>query len=523
MTKNIILNFIKEMLQAKSQPFPMLLPLIFSLLFLQASSRNYTDLFLSNLKQSEGVIFSSESNGDLMGYSGSYAGDFNGDGFPDIIISASGALVGTGKVFVIFGSKNGLSNLIVSSGISPSQGLVIYGAQPGDQLGNSVSYAGDVNDDKIDDIIIGALSAQGGKGMAYVIYGSKNPPAVINLTQGLDPSQGFAIYGATLYDWLGKSVSWAGDVNNDKIDDVIVGAYGAKNGTGAAYVIFGKKGARGNIDLGVSAFNPTEGFVILGAEEKDNFGCSVSSAGDFDGDGVGDLIIGASEKENQTGAAYVIYGKKKGSVFATTIDLGQGLSPSEGFMIKGNSTTARFGWSVASAGDFNGDGRADVVIGAPAENSMAGEAVVMFGADRGSLSEINLSSGLDLNRGVRIRNFGPADILGFAAKGVGDINNDNIDDMIFTAPQAMNQTGMAYVIFGSKDFESSEIDVSKGLGPKEGFRIIGGGPQNYLGVSASVVGDMNDDGFNDIIVGAHGINEQAGAVYLLFSPRKIDF
>jgi len=487
------------------------------ILALLHSSKCYNDILVSSMDSSQGITLSSQlSNGAFGSYLRS-AGDFNGDGYDDVIIGAFGANLVAGETYVVFGSASGLSNLDVSSGMAASQGMVIKGKATGDQLGCSLSNAGDINDDGIDDIIIGALEAQGGKGVVYVIYGSETLPPTIDLATGLDQSQGFIVIGGGSLDNLGVSVSYAGDVNNDKIDDVIIGASGAEGNKGAYYVIFGKKGARSQLDL-ASGLSSSEGFVIIGpSTAADLFGKSVSNAGDLDGDGVGDLILGAYGADNHKGAVYIIYGK---STFAT-IDLGQGLDQSVGFtIVTGKPGTPQLGYSVRSAGDFNGDGRIDVIVGAHGENTLKGAAYVIFGMGRSSLLNIDLTSGIDPDRGIRIAGTNAMEILGMSVSGAGDVNNDGIDDIIVSAPRGSGTAGTAYVIFGSKTFGSSEIVPANGLAPNEGFSIIGINPDDFLGFSADCAGDVNGNGMPDVIVGAHGVNVGTGAAYLLFSPRK---
>ena len=487
--------------------------LLLLLAFFLHTSRSDNTIFLSNLTLPDGITISSQTSTDYLGRSVKSAGDFNADGYPDIIIGSYGANQAKGAAYVIFGSKNGLSDLDVSAGITPSQGMVIIGANLGDSLGYSVSYAGDFNGDGIDDVIVGAYQFDGSRGMACVIYGSTNPPATIDLAQGLDASLGYIIIGASISNFFGVSVSYAGDVNNDKIDDVVIGAYGVWNYKGAAYVIFGQKGTPGFLSVG-SGLSSTEGFVILGSAVSGILGYSVSHAGDLDGDGIADMIFGAPGALT----AYVIYGQNGAG---TTIDLSQGLSSSQGFRIVGSEAGSMVAQSVGYAGDFNGDGYDDVVIGVPVEAGYAGAAYVIFGKPRSAISDVNLAAGLGSTIGVKIKGAaGSMSMLGNSAGGARDINGDKIDDVIIGAPGASNQAGTAYVIFGSKSFDGSEIDLSNGLDPHKGFGIVGDKAQDFVGASVSFAGDVNGDGVMDTVVGGFGVNSNAGAAYLLFSYPK---
>ena len=202
--------------------------------------------------------------------------------------------------------------------LAPVQGFIIQGDAAFDDAGRSVSSAGDVNGDGIDDLIVGANGGDDGgisAGEAYVIYGvAGTARGTVDLT-GLTATQGFIIQGDRAGDRAGISVSSAGDVNGDGIDDLIVGAYRGDNGgayAGEAYVIFGVAGStRGTLDL--TALTPTQGFIIQGDAAYDLAGYSVSAAGDVNGDGIDDLIVGAPEGDDggtDAGEAYVIYGRR---------------------------------------------------------------------------------------------------------------------------------------------------------------------------------------------------------------------
>jgi len=489
---------------------------IFLFLFLiphLQGSQTYTNLTVNTLSQSEGVKFENFKSSDQFAFSVSSAGDFNNDGYNDIVIGSNGANTTIGIVYVIFGTKDGPTDLTISSGLTPNQSLIIFGPETSTQLGSAVSYAGDVNDDGIDDIVISGYGYRT-KGIVYVIYGSKNLPKVINLKDGLNTTQGFTILGVNAQDLLGVSVSGIGDFNEDGIDDFAIGAVGFANKKGAVYVIFGKKGTRSNITL-ASGLSSTEGFGIYGASNGDYIGYSMSKCGDLNGDGIDDLLFSAVGVNNWAGALVVIFGNKTDTF--SYLDLSKGLSPKQGFIVTANLTPDYFGISVAGVGDFNGDGRNDIIVGAHVQNTYRGAVYVIFG--REGISNMSLTSGFDLTKGFKIQGANPIDVLGYFTAGAGDYNGDGLKDILVGANQANGMTGVAYVIFGSKE-PAQNINLADGLSPERGFTIKSTYTYDALGAGLANAGDMNQDGMDDLLLAAYHGSSRPGAAYLLYTPRN---
>jgi hypothetical protein len=310
--------------------------------------------------------------GDSAGYALAGGADVNGDGRPDAVVGAPGAGPNgecSGRVYVVYG-KASTTPVSLSAGFA---GFRMDGAAAGDEAGYSVGMAGDMTGDGLSEVIVGAPSIlvtgcgpyTQRAGAVYVIFGGPGAP---NLSLG-DPgfsSYGFTIYGAAVGEDTGFSVAGAGDVSGDGHTDVLVGDLY----TGRAYVIFGR-GSRDSTPIYLSAFGGG-GFAISSAAPGDWVGCGVAAAGDVNGDGRADVLLGAGGADyngrTDSGSAYVVYG----TAFPQPVNLGA--LGSGGFRIDGPEARDVFGCeqTVAAAGDFNGDGRPDLIVGAPEARNEAG-------------------------------------------------------------------------------------------------------------------------------------------------------
>ncbi|NER28753.1 MAG: hypothetical protein F6J89_14230 [Symploca sp. SIO1C4] len=430
------------------------------------------------------------------------------------------------------------------SELNGNNGFVINGVDAGDNSGFSVSAAGDINNDGINDLIIGAPFAKpNGEvavGASYVVFGGTGvgTGGTFELSE-LDGSNGFAINGTNANDFSGLSVSAAGDINNDGIDDLIIGTPGAGNNdqafAGASYVVFGgtSVGAGGSLEL--SELDGSNGFIINGVNAYDFSGSSVSAVGDINGDEFDDLIIGAKgfDPNGQVfaGASYVVFGGN-GIDTSGTFELSD-LDGSNGFVIHGMDAYDYSGLSVKAAGDINNDGIDDLIIGAPGadpdDKSFAGESYVIFGSiEMDGIGSLELSE-LDGSNGFTITGIDAYDQIGFSIGAAGDINNDGIDDLIIGASIANSNgnfyAGESYVVFGSANVGiTGNFDLSA-LDGNNGFVIQGIDTEDLLGSSVSAAGDINNDGIDDLIIGAEGAdpdgNNIAGEVYLVFGGAGV--
>ncbi len=483
-----------------------------------------------------GFAINGKNVNDESGHSVSTAGDVNGDGLDDLIIGAlnadpSNKKLSAGKSYVVFGKIDN-TTIDLSTIANGTGGFIINGEIQYDRSGASVSNAGDVNGDGLDDLIVGARNAglndKKEIGKSYIIFGKIDSTA-INLSAIASGTGGFVINGENAMDYSGWSVSTAGDVNGDNLDDLIVSAYGAdpsgKESAGKSYVIFGKTD---NTVINLSDIG-TGGFVINGENAGDKSGWSASNAGDVNGDGLDDLIIGASKADPNgridAGKSYIVFGKTDN----TAINLSAIANGTGGFVI--NSERVWINWNtilVSNAGDVNGDGLDDLIIGAksasPNNKAHAGKSYVIFGKTNNTAIDLSAIG----TAGFVINGEKSGDWSGVSISTAGDVNGDGLDDLIVGADQVdLNgklNIGKSYVVFGKTD--NTEINLSAIVSGTGGFVINGENAYDYSGYSVSTAGDVNGDGLDDLIVGAYNAdpNNQRGAgkSYVIFGKTDTD-
>jgi hypothetical protein len=295
--------------------------------------------------------------------------------------------------------------------------------------------------------------------------------------------------------------------------------------------VFGKAGEF-SANLNLSTLDGSNGFVINGIDAGDSSGFSVSSAGDVNGDGFDDILIGASDADPNgqygAGESYVVFGKT--GEFSANLNLST-LDGSNGFQINGIDVEDFSGNSVSNAGDVNGDGFDDIVIGAfvadPNGQYTAGSSYVVFGKAGGFSANLNLST-LDGSNGFQINGIDTDDRSGRSVSNAGDFNGDGFGDILIGTlsadPNGQNYAGESYVVFGKAGGFSANLNLSD-LNGSNGFQINGIAAGNRSGNSVSNAGDVNGDGFDDILVGAYRANSNgqnnAGESYVIFG--RADF
>jgi hypothetical protein len=400
-------------------------------------------------------------NPEAYGYFGTVAGagDVNNDGCQDVVVGAmaeSGGALDAGRAYVFRGNTGDLLFALQSPN-----------AEANGSFGSTVSGAGDVNNDGYDDVIVGArwedVDATANAGRAYIFNGQTGGVLHTLASPNVEGSGQF-----------GNWVSGAGDVNSDGCDDVIVGAYYESGGAGRAYVF---NGQTGGILYALESPNP---------EAAGCFGIGVSSAGDVNSDGYDDMIVGAWNEDGgaiDAGRAYIFSGDGGGLLH--TLE-----SPSpEG--------AGSFGHSVSGAGDVNNDGYDDVIVGAGNEDGGAAGAgkAHIFNGQTGGLVRTLQSPNSELSGG-----------FGEWVSGAGDVNNDGNDDVIVGAH---NEDGGAA--------NAGRAYVHNGLLYRT---LVSPDPEQdgYFGLFVSGAGDVNQDSYDDVILGAwaeDGGATDAGRAYIL--------
>jgi hypothetical protein len=463
-------------------------------------------------------------------------GDINGDGFCDIAIGDTSHNVDRGRIDVYAGGAVGPKN---------DPGWVVESNQAGARFGYSVASAGDVNGDGFDDVLVGAPfydNGQSNEGAVFLYFGSN---------QGLGWLPLWWAEGNQANAYLGESVASAGDVNGDGLCDVIAGAAGYLVGgddVGAAFVW---ESAEGGIPYG----NPSNAdWSFIGDQDHSLLGCAVDGAGDVNGDGYSDVIVGAYLYDHGTeneGGVWVFHGSESG------------LATTHSWFHDTNHGGSGYGFSVAGAGDVDGDGYDDVLVGAPHYNHPSADEGLVFlyrgSADgvlpgapwwyaqsdqAGAMLGYSVAGANDINGdgfadiicgmpfwdgiaddvgGVLVWHGGPtpppvgnpdnADrgifwlvgdaLFGHSVDGAGDLDNDGFGDIVAGCPWntgAEVQNGFAIVYLGSGDGLEGTFD----------WLIEGNQAYGHFGSNVAAGGDVNGDGFCDLLVSSD--NYSAGQI-----------
>lgn len=470
------------------------------------------------------------------GATGLAPGDFNGDGIPDVVLTAAyadgpqNARPDGGEAYIFFGPFKPGEARDVALG---EQDVTVFGAAAGDQLGRAVATA-DVNGDALDDLVLGAPFADGpgderkDAGETHVLLGTRSWPAAIDLAKDAVAS---VVLGADEKDLAGFSLATA-DVNGDGVHDLVIGAFWAdgpdnsRPDAGEAYLILGSPSWPPSFDVADGEHDVT----LFGAEAGDRL-AETLAAGDADGDGVGDLVLSAtfgSGPENRrmaAGEVYVIFGGE----FEPAYDLR--LRQAE-ITVLGSDEGDQIGHSAA-VGDFDGDGIGDMLLGAVSADGpgngrdLAGEAYLIT-KGTSPPAAIDTAESTDV---LRIYGAEAVDRLGRSV-AAGDINGDGRDDMLLGASggdgfqEAQHDAGQVHIIFGRPGLRGA-LDLARQAADivTEGLDSGDVLSANTFARLSLLSADMDGDGLDDVLVSAVGdgpANDKsdAGEAYILFARRQ---
>jgi hypothetical protein len=408
-------------------------------------------------------VWTAEGNqeGANFGHSVASAGDVNGDGFGDVIVGADfydNGQTREGRVFLYLGSAQGLSDIAAWTYESD---------QSGANLGHVVETAGDVNGDGYSDVIVSAYFYDvdfPNEGRAFVFHGSAT---------GLPDTPDWTAESGQTDAYFGSRLGTAGDVDGDGFSDVIVGSILFDNGEedeGGAFVFHGS----------ADGLSTTPDWMTEGDQAFAGHGVDVATAGDVNGDGYGDVLVGSlayTNGESGEGRAQLYLGSPGG------------LSATADWASEGNQAGAAHGASVATAGDVNGDGYSDLVLGAAGYDNgeeNEGRIYVYYGSAGGPSLEPDWSAESD-------QAFAE---LGFPVATAGDVNGDGYADMVAGAyhyDDGETDEGAAFVFLGS----------AEGLATTPASILQGNQDSAEFGIIVATGGDVNGDGFSEIVVGAH--------------------
>ena len=424
------------------------------------------------------------------------AGDVNGDGVADVVMGAYGAdpygLGNAGAAYVQFGPVSPGTHWLRDVATA---GILINGAARSDQAGAWVNPAGDVNGDGLDDVVVEAPRAFDTLGGTYIVFGSPLPRTVDLAALGDD---GIAVIGAVAYGSLTASVNAAGDVNGDGLDDVAFGAASENSAAGSAYVLFGRR--EPGIVLAADLAATGAGLHVVAAAPRDGAGSSVAPAGDIDSDGLDDIAVGAW-KAGGTGRVYVIAGRRAGG----TIDLGD---PGAVLTTIEGTSNSDLGYMVSAGGDLDHDGTGDLLVSAPRTKVSA----IVFGDDGTRMVRLGSlgADGFSLT-GARGPLVAAGDVDG---DGNGDVIVGNAATQ--TSPSAGPPEGEAYVVYGpfspgALDVGSLGERGARIVGPANGSYA-----GQSVGTAANLDGSGADEALVGAY-GAANRGPQSGSLYVLGS------
>jgi formylmethanofuran dehydrogenase subunit C len=416
----------------------------------------YNDGTIPILATNADIIISGQATSSLFG-SALASGDFDLDGKDDLIVGAPGFFTNYGRAYVFY--------MDGSVPTADSADIRVTGETTNNYLGNNL-VVGDLNNDSKLDLVVGAYGYSTNTGRAYIFYNDGN---IAEMAQNAD----VIITGEMTNAYFGNSLA-VKNLNSDNKMDLAVGSWGYDSNKGRAYIFY---------QDGTFATVAGNADVLINGDATGRFGYSLD-AGDLNNDGKDDLIVGShySSFYNATGGGAVCIFYNDGVYPSWSLDAD--------ILIGGEFTNSNFGFSL-SLGDFDGDGREDLAVGAPYYTTNIGRAYVFY-LDKVQSEQVGV-----------INNDGNNSGIGYAMAS-GDLNDDGVDDLVLSSNTHMGNTGRVYIFYsdGSISTTADGADV----------KITGEAANNYFGYRVKVE-DMNGDGKVDLLVGSYGNSK----VYIFYN------
>lgn len=348
------------------------------------------------------------------------------------------------------------------------------------------------------------------------------PSRTLSLEE-LDGVSGFTVTEVEQGGGFGSPSRLIGDINGDGFSDLLTHSANANppgNVTGATYVVFGSDIPFPR-SFGPDHLDGSTGFAIHGENPLDALGINFESGGDFNGDGINDLLIGATDLDAygyNAGGAYVLFGRD--GPFPPVVELGS-LKPPAGVVFNAPDPRSYSGSDVGVAGDINGDGLDDIVIGsagASPNGTLSGGAYVVFGKSESFETPFPLTS-LNGQNGFRLLGSQASEEAGRSVSGGADINGDGLDDLVIGAElrEQENRETFAYVVFGSEASWPSQVNLGK-LTPNKGFTVSDNGDAQIRSVR---VDDINGDSVGDLVLSLEDMDADDASAYstsVIFGP-----